>query len=98
MTNPETRLVRAIMREITARGGWCVKFPGVGTAGIPDILVCWQGRFIALEVKTRTGKATPLQEHTIRKIIKAGGNATVVRSVEDALQAMMNGHDLLAAP
>lgn len=51
--------------------------------GIPDLIVCLKGKFIALEVKTETGKATVLQEITIRKIRKAGGTAQVVRSVEE---------------
>ena len=54
-----------------------------GTSGIPDLIVCYRGRFIAFEVKTEKGKTTVLQEMTIRKIIKAGGFALVVRSVED---------------
>jgi mevalonate kinase len=54
-----------------------------GQAGIPDIIVCLNGRFIALEVKTEKGKITVLQEVTLRKIRKAGGTAEVVRSVAD---------------
>lgn len=54
-----------------------------GTTGIPDLIVCYRGRFIALEVKTDRGKTTVLQEVTIRKIIKAGGYAKVVRSVDE---------------
>lgn len=51
-----------------------------GTAGIPDIIACIGGRFFAFEVKTDKGKPTALQEATIRKILKAGGTAAVVRS------------------
>ena len=39
-----------------------------GTAGIPDIIACIGGRFVAFEVKTPTGKLTKLQEITIQKI------------------------------
>jgi len=55
-----------------------------GQAGIPDIIVCLSGRFVAFEVKTEKGKTTVLQAVTLRKIQKAGGTAEVVRSVEDA--------------
>ena len=55
-----------------------------GQAGIPDIIVCLNGRFIAFEVKTEKGKTTVLQAITLNKIRKAGGTAEVVRSVEDA--------------
>ena len=54
-----------------------------GTAGIPDIICCMDGRFFAFEVKNENGKATKLQEATIRKIRAAGGTAAVVRSVEE---------------
>lgn len=54
-----------------------------GTAGLPDIVVCFRGRFIAFEIKTMTNKATVLQSVTIKKILKAGGYALVVRSVDE---------------
>lgn len=59
-----------------------------GTSGIPDIIVCIDGRFIALEVKTQKGKTTPLQNAAIRKIRSSGGFAFVVRSVEEAKNAI----------
>ena len=52
-----------------------------GTAGVPDIICCYKGLFIAFEVKAESGKATALQDATI--IRKAGGIAEVVRSVEE---------------
>ena len=54
-----------------------------GTAGIPDIIACVNGRFVAAEVKTEIGKTTALQDATIRKINSAGGTAVVVRSVDE---------------
>ena len=54
-----------------------------GTAGIPDIVVCYKGRFIALEAKAGKNKPTKLQAATIDKIRQAGGTAAVVYSVED---------------
>jgi hypothetical protein len=61
-----------------------------GTAGIPDIVACIGGRFMAFEVKTEKGKLTKLQEETIKKILAAGGMAFVVRTV-DEVQAILNG-------
>ena len=54
-----------------------------GTAGIPDIIACAKGRFFAFEVKTATGKATPLQKATLQKILASGGTAEIVRSVDE---------------
>lgn len=53
------------------------------TAGIPDIVCCYKGRFIAFEVKAPDGKPTALQDATIKKIREASGVAEVVRSVEE---------------
>ena len=54
-----------------------------GTAGIPDIIVCYKGKFIAFECKKPGGKPTILQKITINKIIKAKGIAVVVYSLDE---------------
>ena len=54
-----------------------------GTAGIPDIIVCYKGIFLAFECKVGKNKPTVLQEVTIRQILRAGGYALVVRSVDE---------------
>ena len=64
-----------------------------GTAGIPDIIACVRGRFFAFEVKTATGKATPLQKATLQKILASGGTAAVVRSV-DEVRAILTSHGM----
>lgn len=46
------------------------------------------GRFIALEVKTATGRVAPEQWQFIELVNRRGGYACVVRSVEDALAAV----------
>ena len=54
-----------------------------GTAGIPDIIACIDGRFFAFEVKQPGGRLTRLQETTIAKIEAAGGVALMVTSVAE---------------
>lgn len=54
-----------------------------GTAGIPDLIVCYKGRFIGLECKVGKNKPTVLQAVTVKQIINAGGCAAVVRTVEE---------------
>jgi len=61
-----------------------------GTAGIPDIIVCHKGRFIALEAKVGRNQPTRLQSATIEQIRKAGGIALVVRSVDEVKEIMQN--------
>ena len=67
-----------------------------GTAGLPDIIVCYRGRFVAFEVKTATGRPSKLQEITIAKIKAAKGEAFIVRSVEEVkriLDSLEVAHD-----
>lgn len=54
-----------------------------GTAGIPDIIVCYKGHFVGLEAKVGKNQPTKLQTATIEQIRKAGGTAAVVRSIAD---------------
>jgi len=82
----EKDLVSKIIKYLRGLDGcFCWKEHGgmYGTAGIPDIIACIGGRFIAFEVKVPTGKLTKLQEITIGKINTAGGIAVKVTSVEE---------------
>jgi Holliday junction resolvase len=51
---------------------------GFGRAGIPDIICCFQGKFIAIECKAGKGKTTALQDRELNAIRAAGGMAMVV--------------------
>ncbi len=89
----EKDIVAAIMKYLrTLPNCFCWKEHGgmYGTAGIPDIIACVDGRFYGFEVKTATGRPTALQEATIRKILAAGGEAYVVRSV-DEVRSILEG-------
>ena len=56
--------------------------------GISDILVCVQGRFVALELKDDTGKASPHQKLFIKQVVDAGGVAVVCRTLHDVVSAL----------
>ncbi|MCL2509432.1 MAG: VRR-NUC domain-containing protein [Oscillospiraceae bacterium] len=80
----EKEITNQIMKYLkTVPLCFCWKQHGgaMGTAGLPDIIVCYRRQFVAFEVKTETGKPTKLQESTIRKIQAAKGEAFIVRSV-----------------
>ena len=87
----ERDIVAAIMRMLKK---WprcfCWKEHGgiYGTAGIPDIIACVDGRFVAFEVKTETGRLSRLQEVTLGRIRDAGGKAYMVRSAAEAAAIM----------
>ena len=55
------------------------------TPGVPDIIGVYQGRMLAIEVKTERGKLSPHQEKFIANINANGGLAFVARSIEDVL-------------
>lgn len=74
-----------ILRWLEERGVYVFKTINTNKAGIPDILCCFNGKFIALEVK-RVGlehKLTEMQKLNIKKIRGAGGIAEVVSTLED---------------
>lgn len=97
----ERTITDGIMRWLKAEGYWAVKIHGAAyqTAGLPDIIaIDLKGRFVGLEVKRPIiGKMTELQRRTLENINLGGGYAVVVRSVEDAMEAMKNSMDGKAA-
>jgi len=54
-----------------------------GTAGIPDIICCYRGHFLGLEVKQPGNRLTRLQEATLERIRAAGGRAHMVTGVAE---------------
>lgn len=91
---PEGRVKAAIKRWLDKRGVWHFSpvSNGMGVHGIPDIIACWKGRFIGIEVKApgKTGAVTELQKFQINGINAAGGVAVVVDSVS-ALEEALRG-------
>ena len=77
---PEYRIVQNIKKLIRARGGWCVKIHGgpYQDTGTPDILACYKGRFVAIEVKTPRGVTRPEQRVTQKAITSSGGYALIL--------------------
>ena len=59
---------------------WFFKVWGGGfqKSGIPDIICCINGWFIAVELKSSTGRPTALQEMNIRQINAAGGIGVIL--------------------
>ena len=52
---------------------------GYGRSGVPDIIGCFMGLFVAIECKAGKGQLTVLQEREIERIIEAGGFTFVAR-------------------
>lgn len=82
---PESKVKKKVVEILKAAGAWYC-FPvasGYGRSGIPDILVCWDGEFIAIECKAGKGTTTALQDRELSKIRDANGTVFVVN--EDML-------------
>lgn len=83
---PRERDIQAAIAEaLRAEGYYVAKGSAQGNTGVPDLLVCARGRFIALEVKVDGADRTAKQKVHVRAVEAAGGAGFVVRSVADAL-------------
>lgn len=92
MSQAESKLSRRIMDALRAEGYFCFKVHGneFMMAGLPDIIVCAQGRFIGLETKMpeSRGNVSRVQAVVHSKIQNAGGIAVVVCSPAEALNVV----------
>lgn len=90
-STPESKVKARVVAVLKARGVYYF-FPatyGMGRSGVPDIICCVSGRFLAVECKAGGKKPTALQQLEIAQIQKAGGVALVINETNMA--------DLLAA-
>lgn len=55
-----------------------IKLQQVSKVGDPDIILCVNGFYVALELKVGKNKATKLQAHKLEMIKQSGGIARVV--------------------
>ena len=88
---PERKVKLKVTKLLTERGAYWF-YPvasGYGSAGIPDIVCCYRGRFIGIECKAGSGKTTALQENNLERIRLCEGLALVVREDLTELIALL---------
>ena len=69
---------------------------GYGRSGVPDIIVCYKGKFLAIECKAGKGTTTALQERELKLIEKAGGVSFVIREdTTDLLEHFFDDRDMM---
>lgn len=76
---PEKRVKTKVEAVLKNEGAYYF-FPathGYGRSGVPDIIACVNGRFLAIECKAGGNKPTALQVREIENIRIAGGVAVV---------------------
>ena len=84
---PETLLSEKVLSRLRAEGGHWDKIHGgpYQLGGISDVLGCWKGRYIAIELKMPGKVPTRLQGLFLNDVYDSGGRAGVAYSIEDAL-------------
>ena len=90
MSQPESKLSRRIMGKLRAKGYFVFKVHGSEfmMSGLPDLIVCAEGRFIGLETKlpSTRNNVSPRQSLVHSQIQHAGGHASVVCSPDEAVR------------
>jgi Holliday junction resolvase len=77
---PEAKVKKKVV-DVLKKNGAYYFFPatgGYGRSGVPDIVSCYRGVFVAIECKAGTNKPTPLQQAEMGKIKQAQGFVLVV--------------------
>ena len=99
MAQPETRLVQRIVRALSDKWPmiWYLKVHGgpMQRSGVPDLLVCIEGKLVGMEVKLQAPgetaehareRATADQRWQMYDLRECGAVAGVVLSVEEAIE------------
>ena len=91
---PESRRVKKIKAYLKGRGDThFYKIHGgdnYQVIGIPDLLCCVRGRFVALEVKEPGEQPSKKQVLELQRIRDAGGVSAVVETVSDVVELLAN--------
>ena len=88
MTKPEKQVQSEIMKYIRSYGWYCIKVMKANENGVSDLLACVAGKFISIEVKAEKyvndpwKQASSWQKLQLARVQQAGGQATVVASLE----------------
>ena len=89
MTTPEKKVKDKVRKLLTESGvyNFMPATHGYGRSGVPDIIACINGKFLAIEAKAGKGTTTALQKRELDLIRKSGGVAMVIN--EDNLDELM---------
>lgn len=67
---------------------------GFGRSGVPDIICCLEGNFLAIECKAGNNKPTALQEREMQRIANAGGDTFLINEENlHTLESYLLGED-----
>ena len=89
---PEAKIGRKIREYLESEGAFVFKVHGGPQmlAGLPDLIVCWRGRFFGVEVKQPGHGPTARQLFVHSLIRRSGGEVVVATCVEDVHNMLDN--------
>jgi hypothetical protein len=91
----EATLQIKVIKYLRAKGAVVTNIQGNEyTSFVPDLLVCYRGRYVALELKAPNGILSPGQRRKLIKIQKAGGIGEAVygiNKVKDIINSIDSG-------
>ena len=89
------KLERKIQEEIVnwvkkQTGCWICKYQAgpYSQTGVPDLLLCVHGMFVALEVKRKGGRTKAIQREVMKNMTSAGAVCEVVHSLSEAKEVV----------
>jgi hypothetical protein len=86
-STPEGKVKDACKKFLKERGAWFFMpvSNGMGQVGIPDIICCYRGLFVAIETKApgKRNQTTANQDRVLEAIRKAEGYAFVMDNADD---------------
>lgn len=84
---PESQLKDRVLKALEKHGGYWFKTHGdrFTGRGIPDIVGCYKGHFVGIELKDPGKVPTDIQAYNLTKIHEAGGRQGAAETVAQAL-------------
>lgn len=86
----EKEVEKCLVDGIKGIGGMCLKFVSPSTVGVPDrIAIIPPGRVVFVELKTKTGRLSKMQQYVIREMRVRGAHVEVLKGI-DEVKAFLN--------
>lgn len=90
---PEKKVKNKVVKLLKEYGAYYF-FPatyGYGRSGVPDVIVCYRGRFIGVECKAGANTTTALQNKELADIKAAGGIPLIINETNlSELQSVLD--------
>lgn len=96
----ESRIKENILEALRKRGARPVKQYGCiyTEAGMPDLLICYKGRFICMELKRPGEKPTKKQLQVLRSFTRAEATIGIACSVDEAMNILDSIDNFVLTP